>query len=195
MDFFCYTPFMKKLFMRFVALFILILLSFLVSKFSPVTPPKKDVLSQKVSPTPRTAVSQNEVPVVKVVDGDTITVFLNGKDEKVRILGINTPETVDPRKPVECFGKQASDKAKSILTNQKVRLMSDPAQDNIDKYGRLLRYVYLPDGTDFGLLLIQQGYAYEYTYDTPYKFQTEYKAAQKSAESNELGLWAKNACS
>jgi len=133
--------------------------------------------------------SQKLYSVVKVVDGDTIDVSINGVTERLRLIGINTPETVDPRKPVECFGVEASNKAKSILTNKKVSLESDSSQGEGDKYGRLLRYVFLEDGTNFNLMMIKDGYAYEYTYDIPYKYQTEFKKAQKEAMEAKAGLW------
>lgn len=132
--------------------------------------------------------------VVNVIDGDTFDVDIDGKIKRIRVIGINTPEVVDPRKKVECFGKEASEKAKELLFNKKVRLESDPTQGNVDKYGRLLRYVFLEDGTDFGLLMIKEGYAYEYTYNIPYKYQQQYKNAQKQAQENKRGLWAENAC-
>jgi len=127
--------------------------------------------------------------VTNVVDGDTIDVSINGKVERLRLIGINTPETVDPRKPVECFGVEASNKAKTLLTGKKVYLEKDITQGELDKYNRLLRYVFLEDGTNFNLLMIKEGYAYEYTYDIPYKYQTEFKNAQKVAQSNKAGQW------
>ncbi len=133
-------------------------------------------------------------PVSRVVDGDTLTVEMNGKQEVLRLIGINTPETVDPRKPVECFGKEASTEAKEILTGKKVHLESDSSQGERDKYNRLLRYVFLEDGTNFNKLMIEAGYAYEYTYNTPYKYQKEFKEAQKKAEGNKRGLWADGTC-
>ncbi len=132
--------------------------------------------------------------IIKVVDGDTISVSMNGKTETLRLIGINTPETVDPRKPVECFGKEASNKAKSILEGQSVRLEADPSQGERDKYNRLLRYVFLLDGTFFNKSMIQQGYAYEYTYNTPYKYQADFKTAELEARTAKRGLWADNAC-
>lgn len=153
--------------------------------------PSKNVLS--VQEKKQTAISATTV--VKVIDGDTLEVLIDGKKEKVRVIGINTPETVDPRRPVECFGKEASNHAKSLLSGQTVTLESDPTQDNKDKYGRLLRYVNLPDGTDFGLTMISEGYAYEYTYEVPYKYQTQYKKAQLEAEKGEKGLWSDASCS
>ncbi len=132
--------------------------------------------------------------VTKVVDGDTISVDINGKQEVLRLIGIDSPETVDPRKPVQCFGIEASNKAKELLTNKKVFLENDPSQDERDKYNRLLRYVFLEDGTNFNKLMIGEGYAHEYTYQLPYKYQAEFKEAEKSARENKIGLWADNAC-
>jgi micrococcal nuclease len=138
---------------------------------------------------PPQEISPGFVAITKVVDGDTFKVSLNGSEETVRLIGLNTPETVDPRRPVECFGKEASDKAKEILTNTTVRLEADPTQDDRDKYGRLLRYAYLPDGRLFNELMISEGYGYEYTYEVPYLHQIEFKADQKQAEELKLGLW------
>lgn len=132
--------------------------------------------------------------VVKVVDGDTIDVRIDSKTVKVRVIGLNTPETVDPRKPVECFGKQASAQATKLLKDTKVYLESDDSQQNRDKYDRLLRYVWLEDGTNFSKIMIESGFGYEYTYDTPYKYQEDFKSAQKSAETAKTGLWADGAC-
>lgn len=132
--------------------------------------------------------------VVKVVDGDTIDVDVDGKVERLRLIGINTPETVDPRRPVECFGKEASDKAKEFLLGEEVELESDPTQTDRDKYGRLLRYVRTKEGFFYNLEIIKQGYAYEYTYDVPYKYQKDFRAAQAEAENQRKGLWADGAC-
>lgn len=132
--------------------------------------------------------------VTKVVDGDTIDVLTGTTTERVRLIGINTPETVDPRKPVECFGREASQKAHEFLENQKVYLEPDETQDERDKYGRLLRYAWRADGVFYNREIIQQGYAYEYTYFIPYKYQAEFRQAQSYARENKLGLWADNAC-
>lgn len=133
--------------------------------------------------------------VIKVVDGDTVTVETNGVRETIRIIGINTPETVDPRKPVECFGQEASARAHELLDNQTVTLEAESTQGERDKYDRLLRYVFLSNGSDFGKQMISEGYAYEYTYSTPYKYQQDYKTSQSDAESAKRGLWADGACS
>jgi micrococcal nuclease len=125
---------------------------------------------------------------------DTIKINMNGKTETLRLIGIDTPETVDPRKPVQCFGKEASNKAKELLSGKKVRIELDPTQGERDKYDRLLAYVYRDDGLFYNKYMIEQGYAHEYTYNTPYKYQAEFKAAQKSAQANQAGLWSPTTC-
>lgn len=131
--------------------------------------------------------------VTRVVDGDTIVVTVPGSTEKVRLIGVDTPETVDPRKPVQCFGKQASDFLKSLLTGKSVRLERDPTQDDRDKYGRLLRYVYLDD-TLVNELIISRGYGHEYTYRIPYLHQYEFKKEEYMARQEKMGLWADGVC-
>ncbi|MBI4097443.1 MAG: thermonuclease family protein [Candidatus Levybacteria bacterium] len=133
--------------------------------------------------------------VIKVVDGDTIDINIEGKTERLRLIGIDTPETVDPRKSVQCFGREASGKAKELLGSQFVILESDESQGERDKYKRLLRYVFLPDGTNFNLFMIAEGYAHEYTYDEPYKYQAEFKQAEIDARNQNKGLWSPSTCS
>jgi len=140
-------------------------------------------------------VEKQEATVIRVIDGDTIEVLVAGKTEKVRFIGVDTPETVDPRKTVQCFGEKASTATKETLTNHIVWLESDSTQGDRDKYSRLLRYVWTDNGkVDFGKVLIATGYAYEYTYNTPYKYQADYKQAQLQAEQGKKGLWADGAC-
>ena len=132
--------------------------------------------------------------VTKVIDGDTLEVERNNIKEKVRLIGINTPETVDPRRKVECFGREASDYAKKTLSGQSIHLVFDSSQDQRDKYGRLLAYIYLSDNSLFNLQMISAGYAYEYTYKIPYLHQAEFKSAQATAKTNKLGLWSPSSC-
>lgn len=94
----------------------------------------------------------------------------------------------------ECFGREASARAKEILAGQKVTLELDGSQDERDKYGRLLAYLFLPDGQNFNELMIAEGYAYEYTYFLPYKYKAQFKEAQKLAEAINRGLWAPGVC-
>ncbi len=139
-------------------------------------------------------VSASETDMVtRTVDGDTFVVWLNGTEEKVRMLGMDTPETVDPRKPVQCFGKEASHRLHDLLTGVVVRLEPDPTNDNRDKYNRILRYVYLPDGTDVNAQMIQQGYAFAYTV-FPFQKREAYLKLQTDARQNARGLWALTTC-
>ncbi len=134
--------------------------------------------------------ARQKATVLRVVDGDTIHVEIDNKEETVRLIGVDTPETVDPRKPVQCFGKEASNFTKQTLSDKTVFLEKDETQGNLDKYQRLLRYIFLEDGTNVNKLLIQEGYAHEYTYHLPYKYQSEFKQAEKEARENNKGLWA-----
>jgi len=127
-------------------------------------------------------------PVTYVVDGDTFKVDV-GKIITIRVLGINTPETVDPRKPVECYGPEASKQAKALLDGHKVRLVFNPNRETMDKYGRYLMYVYRDDGLFYNEVMVKDGYAREYTFGTPYSFQPEFRADQKVAQKAKLGLW------
>ncbi len=139
--------------------------------------------------------SSTSYRVLDVVDGDTIDVEVYGKRVRIRLLGINTPETVDPRKPVECFGTEASARAKALLMGTSVRVETDRTQGLFDKYGRVLAYIYLPDGTSVNKEMIMEGYAHEYTYRYPYKYQKEFKAAERAAHDGGSGLWSTGVCS
>jgi micrococcal nuclease len=129
--------------------------------------------------------------VVRFSDGDTITVNMNGKDETIRFIGVDTPETHDPRKKVQCYGPAASAFTKNTITaaGGQVRLGADSLSSNRDRYDRLLRYVYLPDGTLFNEKLIRDGYGFYYPY-FPFTKSTDFEAAQKEAQTASRGLWA-----
>jgi micrococcal nuclease len=126
--------------------------------------------------------------VTKVVDGDTINVKIGDRDETIRFLGIDTPETHDPRKPVQCFGEAAAAHTKQLLSGKSVRLEPDPTNSDRDKYRRLLRYVYLPDGTLVNARLIQDGYAFAYTI-FPLTKLDEFRALEIEARNANRGLW------
>lgn len=133
--------------------------------------------------------------VTRVVDGDTLDIDMNGTIERIRLIGMDTPETVDPRKIVQCFGKEASDKAKEMLNGKMVSIEADKSQGERDNYKRLLRYVYLEDGTFFNKYMIAEGYAHEYTYQSnPYKYQLDFKEAEKQARETAKGLWSPDSC-
>src|SRR5690606_13467423 len=99
---------------------------------------------------------KTKTTVVSIVDGDTIKIDWNGKTESIRLIGVDTPETVHPNKPVQEYGKEASDFTKAQLTGETVFVEVDIEQR--DRYGRLLGYVYTEDGTMFNARLIAEGY-------------------------------------
>jgi len=134
--------------------------------------------------------------VVKVDDGDTIVVDIGTQRKTIRLVGMDTPEVVDPRKPVQCFGREASARAHAIFKlGSTVRLENDPQAGTTDKYGRTLAYVWLSDGTLYNDMMIRQGFAHEYTYEnTPYKYQTMFRADQAYAQAHQLGFWNPNTC-
>src|SRR5690606_17234926 len=127
--------------------------------------------------------------VKSIEDGDTITVDMNGHDERVRLIGVDTPEVRDPRKPVQCFGRAASAFTKQLIGNHTVRLEADPDNTNRDRYNRLLRYVYLPDGTLLNAEIIKQGYGFAYV-NFPVQKMDEFRSLQKEAREQNRGLWA-----
>lgn len=127
--------------------------------------------------------------VSSFTDGDTITVDMNGRQEKVRLIGVDTPETHDPRKAVQCYGQAAAAFTRQLIGANRVRLQSDPENSDRDKYKRLLRYVYLPNGTLVNAEIIKQGYGFAYVY-FPFSKLEEFKALQKQAEKQKQGLWS-----
>ncbi len=126
--------------------------------------------------------------VIRVVDGDTVKVDING-GESVRVIGIDTPETVDPDEPIECGGPEASAAAERLLDGQEVALEFDESQGRRDRYGRMLAYIEIPGSGDFGETMIRQGHAKEYTYASAYERQAAYRAAEDQAEQSGQGLW------
>lgn len=150
-----------------------------VSSVSPVA------TFEEVSPSGTLNADGQVVKVVRVVDGDTIEIE---GGQKVRYIGIDTPETVDPRRPVACFGKEASDENKKLVEGKQVRLEKDVSET--DKYGRLLRYVYVGDifVNDY---LVRHGYAQVSTYPPDVKFTEQFLEAERDARENQRGLWKK----
>lgn len=117
------------------------------------------------------------------VDGDTIKLD-NG--ETVRLIGVDTPESVHPLKPVEYFAKEASDFTRSLVVGRYVTLEYD--QTLRDRYGRLLAYVYLDDGTFVNAEIIKQGYGFAYT-KYPFKHIDEFRVYEREAREAKRGLW------
>ena len=126
--------------------------------------------------------------VLRVVDGDTVEVSYRG-GTSIRIIGIDTPETVDPNTPDECGGPAASALASQLLSGRQVRLVFDKSQGRTDYYDRTLAYLDIPGRGDYGQAMIEQGSAAEYTYDTAYDRQAEYIAAESRAQTQDRGVW------
>jgi micrococcal nuclease len=124
--------------------------------------------------------------VTYVVDGDTVDVRLvSGRRERIRLIGIDTPEL----SPAECFGSQAKTRARRLAQGKHVRLIGDATQDTRDRYQRLLAYVVLPDSRDLGRQLIAEGFGKVYVYSRPFLRVGGYRAAERTAKSGVRGLW------
>jgi micrococcal nuclease len=124
------------------------------------------------------------------VDGDTIAVNMNGSVETVRFIGVDTPETHKPNTPVQCYGPDAAAHTKAMISKfGKVRLQADPLDTNRDVYGRLLRYIYLPDGTLLDKEIIKDGFGFAYL-SFPFSKKAEFAAAGQAAMNAKAGLWA-----
>ncbi|HEY9583831.1 MAG TPA: thermonuclease family protein [Candidatus Paceibacterota bacterium] len=173
---------MKKYKLKIILILIIILVSTLGTYFSRPNYKKK---IPKIDP-------KEEYKVYKILDGDTFQIKVKKDIVTVRMLGVDTPETVDPRKTVQCFGKEASDKTKEILNGKSVKLELDSTQSKTDKFQRILAYVYVDDLL-VNKYLIEIGYAHEYTYDIPYRKQAEFKEKEREARKGKFGLWG-NAC-
>lgn len=130
--------------------------------------------------------------MTNVVDGDTVDVATAAGTKRVRILGIDTPETVKPGLPVQCWGPEATEFAIASLSGQRVRLLPDAGQDDVDDYGRVLRYVLTqPTGENYSIAAAEAGAARAYVYDDtrPPQLAGEIAAAQDRADAAGLGLW------
>lgn len=159
------------------------------------SPPEQvaGIKSQALKEENTTSLSQNDnqqspqnrqiVKVTRVIDGDTVEI---GGGQKVRYIGINTPETVDPRTTVQCFGKEASNKNRELVEGKIVQLEKDISET--DKYGRLLRYVYISN-TFVNDYMVRNGYAYVSSYPPDVKYQDLFNQAQNNARQNNRGLW------
>jgi len=126
--------------------------------------------------------------VTEFVDGDTIKVDMSGKTETIRFIGVDTPETHDPRKAVQCFGLKAAEFTKNLIGDGAVRLESDALNTNRDRYNRLLRYVYVKDGRLVNAEIIKNGYGFAYT-GFPFSKSEEFKTYQQEAMNGKKGLW------
>ncbi len=126
--------------------------------------------------------------VTRVVDGDTIVVEIGGSEEKVRYIGIDTPETKKPNTPVQCFGKAASRENERLVADKPVRLVFDA--EPRDRYGRLLAYVYRSSDDLFvNSELVRMGFAKELTFPPNVRFKDLFSRLVNAAKSSGIGLW------
>ena len=142
-----------------------------------------------VSAPAQTSVDNGSRNVVRVIDGDTLVLSPN---EKVRLIGVDTPETKHPKKPVQCFGREAKEFMQRLAAGRKVRLELDQINATTghkDKYRRTLGYVYLEDGTFLNAEIIRQGYGHAYT-RFPFRYLEEFRDLQRQAREKGLGLWS-----
>jgi micrococcal nuclease len=126
--------------------------------------------------------------VQRVVDGDTFLATVRGRRERVRIIGVDTPESVDPNRPDEPFGEEASNFAKHHLTGETVRMAGDA--EPRDRYGRMLAYVWLADGTFWNALLAAEGYAQQLTIPPNVTYADLFRRLVREARREDRGLWA-----
>jgi micrococcal nuclease len=129
--------------------------------------------------------------VARIVDGDTVDVTKGRRTLTLRLIGIDTPETVHPTEPIECFGPEATLFATRRLLGERAALEYDRSQGRLDYYDRTLAYVWTTDGEprQFNRDVVRRGYALEYTYDDPYLWQREFQRAQSAAVAQRLGVW------
>ena len=142
-----------------------------------------------------TEVGKQTYKLVEVVDWDTVRIEKDGQVVSVRMIGLDAPESTTMRYGhMECFGKEASNHLAQLLSwSSQIDLEADPTQTTTDKYGRLLGYVVV-NWTNLNKKMIEDGYGFEYTYNLPYKYQSEFKSAQKTASEKKFWLWADSAC-
>lgn len=154
-------------------------------------------LSPEPSEGPLVPADSRPYPVESVTDGDTIRVTIDGESERVRIIGLDSPESRRPGTPIECMALEATRAAKRLLAQGAVAYLEpDPTQDTRDAFGRLLAHVFLADGRLFSEEMIRQGFAIHYVYDgVPSIYADRLAAAQEEAEAAARGLWDPTRCS
>jgi micrococcal nuclease len=126
--------------------------------------------------------------VQRVTDGDTFVATVKGRRERVRVIGVDTPESVAPNRPDEPYGEEASDFAKRYLDGETVRLAGDA--EPRDRYGRMLAYVWLADGTFWNALLVAEGYAQQLTIPPNVTYTALFRRLVGEARREDRGLWA-----
>ncbi|MCK5040620.1 MAG: thermonuclease family protein [Candidatus Aenigmarchaeota archaeon] len=153
---------------------------------------EKEIFSKPDKTTDTIFENEERAKVIRIIDGDTIEVQIGTIIEKIRIIGLDTPETKHPTKGVQCFGKEATEKMTELTKGKTITLEKDHSGDNRGKYGRLLRYVII-EGKDIGLQMVKEGYGISYVKYPHSKIQ-QYNKAETLAKTNKRGLWAGDTC-
>lgn len=172
-----FRPITKRRFRKILISLLIILLTFVIAKYDSQIEQKTNISVD------------GTYQVTQVLDGDTVEIDMNGNREKIRFIGVDTPETHDPRKAVQCFGKAASNFTQSLVDNKRVRLEADALSTSRDRYNRLLRYVYVDANTLVNAEIIKQGYGFAYT-GFDFTKSAEFKNYQNEARTSNRGLWA-----
>jgi micrococcal nuclease len=129
--------------------------------------------------------------VARIVDGDTIVVTIGEEDLRVRLIGIDSPETVHPSRPVQCYGEEAKEKLTELIDEKTIWLEKDVSET--DRFGRLLRYVYVGD-IFVNEYMVREGYAFAVTFPPDIRYRDLFAEAQAEAEENKRGLWSPDTC-
>lgn len=151
-----------------------------------VSPSTPQPAANQQTEEPANSSALTTVDVLRVIDGDTIEVMYQGKTESVRLIGVDTPETVHPSKPVQPYGPEASAFTKSQLTGKQIGLEFDVEQR--DRYGRLLAYVWM-ENQMFNRTLVKEGYAQVATFPPNVRYVDDFVALQREARAADRGLW------
>jgi micrococcal nuclease len=154
--------------------------------------PTRDSRPTTKSITPAPGATLSDASLVRIVDGDTIIVRIGGSDERVRLIGINTPELNKPDGPVECYAIEASDQTEALIGDAGGHIQLERDVSETDQYGRLLRYVWLVTPQGKQLLneeLVEGGYARSISYRPDVKYQSALNRDQTDARNDGRGLW------
>jgi micrococcal nuclease len=148
------------------------------------------IITKDSSEITETVIQQEQATLVRVVDGDTVLVRIDGKEQSVRLIGVDAPEVKGPYAELECYGNESKDYLSELLpTEDQVILEYDDSQGRYDKYDRILAYIFLGE-KNIGEYMIQNGYAQEFTYKRDYRYQSAFRAAENFANMNDFGLWS-----
>lgn len=155
--------------------------------------PQPALLTQNTVQPAQDVTADHAYKVVRVVDGDTVIILIDGKQTRVRLIGVDTPETVHPQKAVEAYGKEASQFTRNLLEGESVYLEYEAGVSKLDKYGRTLAYVYrVPDRLFINQEIIRQGYGHAYT-KYPFKHLETFRDQERAAKEAKKGLWGDGA--